>query len=426
MWTDNQKSFSEYAIAGVETDWDYAGVYLVDAITIGITQWYAYNAKRLLDRLRDEVPNSYAKVSQRIRDAVENHAESESSFWESFYLTNDDAQSWKDAVQVEGNTACQDKQYMIDAFEGDNCYYAILERWGVNMNNVKPAIMWMAQYHQSPKSMLRVLRNIGGDRSLEDVRDGMLNDSIFSNYPNRINRLYDMLSEWDGESAPPDFGQSSVTVGENPDTSMQLASAIKYIQALNNQDLLVVGTMNTGSKLICRNNGHGMWIPIRNTNAPNAPSGGGYVGEGDPADFPAMRQLWIDNAEKWSYSQAAGRLNPPQSGYSDCSACIWWAANAATNNKYNWLGTSTHTMLTTTKQVNDAVNADFSINADKLQPGDLIIMGGNGRSQHVDWYFGEGVVWSAGSAPLPHHRSDDVSSYLKGSSYGWVGVYRFL
>ena len=81
MWTDNQKSFSEYAIAGVETDWDYAGVYLVDAITIGITQWYAYNAKRLLDRLRDEVPDSYAKVSQRIRDAVENHAESESSFW---------------------------------------------------------------------------------------------------------------------------------------------------------------------------------------------------------------------------------------------------------------------------------------------------------------------------------------------------------
>lgn len=425
-WTEEQKSFSEYAIATVETGCDYAGVYLVDAITVGITQWYAYNARRLLGKLKADVPASYDKLTDRIKEAVDGHAEDESSFWTSFYLTNEDAESWKAAVQVEGNTACQDEQYFLDAFgdDGEGGYYGTIRDWGVNVDNVKSAIMWMAQYHQSPQSMLRVLQGIGGNRSLEDVRDAMLNDRIFSSYPNRINELYRVLSEWDGVSAPPDFGQSSVDIGNNPDTGDQIASAIKYIRVVNNQDLAIYGNMGTGSVLLCHYQGNGTWLPVRNASAPNAPSTGGG-GSGDPADFAAMKKLWTDNERAWSYSQAAGRLNPPQSGYSDCSACIWWAANAATDNKYEWLGTSTYTMLTTATEVEGAVNSNHSLNLDKMQAGDLIIMEHSSGSQHVDWYFGGTDVWSAGSSPLPKQRSTDAANYLVGRE-NWVKVMRFL
>lgn len=423
-WTENQRYFAEYAIASVESDCDYAACYMVDPITIGITQWYAYNACRLLRRIKNELPASYDMLSSRLKDAVTQHGEEDTGFWTSFYLRNADAQSWKDAVQIQGNTALQDQQFMDDAFNDEGCYYNTLERWGINMGNVRPGIMWMAQYHQSPASTLRVLGQIGGDRTLEDVRDGMLNDRVFNQYSNRINELYDILSAWDSESPPPDFGQSSTEVSQDP-TYGSVQRDVKFIRSMNNQDLMVFGNMNTGDRLLCHYNGNGLWLPVRNGNAPNAPSGSSK-GEGDPADFPAMRAIWEQFERQFDYGQGPGRLNPENSGYSDCSACIWWAANKATNNKYTWLGTTTATMVTSTDFIEGAVNADKSINADRLQPGDLIIMGFGSSTSHVDWYFGNGVVWSAGSAPLPHHRSDNVSNYLTGTTYDWAGVYRFL
>ena len=420
-WTDNQKMFAEYVIGTVESNLDYAAVNLSDAITLGITQWWGYNAARLLEKLKAEQPANFDQLSDRIKTAVNDHPSSDTGFWPYFYCTNDDAQSWKDAAQADENHAVQDALFHSDMFD-DGGTLDVLYNWGVTITNVKSAIFYMSAYHQRPQSCLNVIRNIGGNRSLEDILNAILSEPILGVYKNRYNQVYDLLSAWDGTSAPPDFGQSSDIVGKNPNTDGNLASSVGYLELINGQDMIIRGAMGTGNDLLCRYNGNYTWYPVRNATAPGYPStGGGHPG--DPADFPAMRKLWEDNASAWQYAQAAGRLNPPQSGYSDCSACVWWAANAATDNKYSWLGTSTYTMLTTCPEVFHSDSG--AIDVSQLVPGDLILMNWNNGIQHVDWYWGDNVAWGAGSAPLPKLVTEDVANYYTGAVQ-WISVHRFL
>lgn len=424
-WSNAQQFFCEYTIGTVESRCDYAAVNLNDAITLGITQWWGYNAARLLVAIREQTPDSYAKLSQRIRDASETYSTEDANFWPNFYLTNDDGASFQTCAAEGAVHAVQDKLFLSDVFgEGNNLDR--LQSVGVDGSRVKECIFLLAAYHQYPKSCFDIIRNIGGNRSLEDYLNAALNDGVLYKYSNRYNEIYQILSAWDGTSAPPDFGQSSEGLPENPDTNVGVASSVAYVEMINNQDIVIHGAMGSGESLICYYNGNNTWTPVRNASAPDYPSTGGG-GAGAPEDFVAMKQLWEDNAEKWGYMQGPGRLDPPTYGYSDCSACIWWAANAATDNKYDWLGTSTYSQLTTTERIYSS--PDGSIPLDILKPGDLFLMAypgwDGGDVQHVDWYWGDGVAWGAGSAPLPRLVTNDVTTYYK-NNVNWLHVHRFL
>ena len=73
---------------------------------------------------------------------------------------------------------------------------------------------------------------------------------------------------------------------------------------------------------------------------------------------------------------------------------------------------------------------DGYIPLDVLRPGDVIILDYNddGRTDHVDWYFGNGVVWGAGNAPLPHKMGDDVTTLYQNywTKVSRLWVCRFL
>lgn len=425
-WSANQKLYGEYVVASVETNLDYGGTYLVDAITIGITQWWAYHACRLMEKLKAEHPDNFNLLTDRLKNAVNSHPSSNTSYWESFYMTKEDSNSWKTAAKDSKNRAIQDALWNQDAY-GDGGYTDTLAKWGVNVSNVKSCIFYLSIYHQSPRSCLQIIRTIGGDRSISDIRAAALNHSVVGKYKNRQNTVYDLLNKWDGSSAPPNFGQSS-NPDENPggdsNTDESLASSVSYVEARGN----IIYLHGASEGIVpCYPTSGGYWIPALNGNAPNYPStdggnSGGATGTSD--DFSKMKKLWEDNNRKWSYSQASGRLNPPQSGYSDCSACIWWAANAATNNKYKWLGTSTYTMLTTAKSI--FTNTTGELDTSKMKAGDLIVMKWKKGSQHVDWYWGNGEVWGAGSSPLPKKVSaQNAKTYLKGR-VDWVNVMRFI
>lgn len=148
---------------------------------------------------------------------------------------------------------------------------------------------------------------------------------------------------------------------------------------------------------------------------------------GGSAKFSAMRSLWESHKNQWSYGNSDnGRLTPESSGFSDCSACVWWAANKI-DPSYSWLGTRTYSMLTTARHIIDVTSPCY-LDTSKMEPGDLIIMAHQSGVRHVDWYFGDGVAWGAGCAPLPHFVTDDVAHlYASGSYYQrWVSVCRFL
>lgn len=437
-WTDAQKLYCMYVIGEVESGWDWASVNTGDPITVGMMQWYGSRAAALCARLKTDAADSWAKLSDRIRSAVEAMG---STDWDRFWLTNEDAQSWADAAQLDDNHKVQQTQFMED-LDG---YLDTLGYWGVNTDNVKNTIMLISAYHQSPAACLRVIRNIGGDRDISATRDAILGDRTLGNYQRRYNTVYGRLASWDGTSAPPDFGQvdTGTVPSETPSSDVEadeLQSTVAYVEAAGN-DLVIHGAMSSTSKLLCRSTGRGIWIPVAST-IPEQPSTGGSdspgttpPATGEPADWPACKALWEENEGKWSYSNAAGRTNPPASGYSDCSACIWWAVNAATNNKYDWMGTRSYTMRDTATLIRK-FDPDEVLDTSDMRAGDLIIMTygpgssiGNGLG-HVDWYWGNGTIWSAGYAPLPHHETDDVSTYYKSHNYKWkisdIGIYRFL
>ena len=417
-WTSAQQQYCEYVICTVESGCDYAAVNMNDPITLGIGQFYAYNAAALMERLRDEAAESYAKLSSRLQDAVSNHpSTTDATWWTGFYLYNDDADSWVASAQDAENHAVQDEFFMNWVF-GAGGAFDTLANWGMTTDNVKQTIFMLSVYHQAPASANQILANIGGGRSLDDYLNATLNTWPVSGYSNRYNRVYNLLNEWDGTSNPPDFGQSDYAPGNNPNTNGQESSSIGRIEQVGN-DLMVYGVMGTGMRLLCRNTGNGVWVPVRNATAPNYPgTGGGSSTGGGSEEFLAMKALWESVENQFQYAQAAGRLEPDVSGFTDCSACIWWAANKVTNNKYEWLGTSTYTMRTTATKVCDGIQRDL------MKPGDLILMYTNGGGEHVGWYWGDGVAWGAGSAPCPHVEADPVENY---NSWGTgLMIYRFL
>lgn len=414
-WTKEQQQFCEYTICTVESNCDYAAVNMNDPITLGIGQFYAYNAAALMERLRDNASASYDKLSGRLKDAVANHpADTDAAWWTGFYLYQDDADSWVASAQDQENHAVQD-QFFLDWVFGSGGAFDSLAGWGMSTDNVKQTIFMLSVYHQAPASANQILANIGGSRSLDDYLNATLNTWPVSGYSNRYNRVYQLLNEWDGTSAPPDFGQSDFTPGTNPDTNGQTKPSISRLEQVGN-DLIVYGAMGQGTRLVCHNTGNGVWLPVRNATAPTYPgTSGGGTGGGGSDEFEAMRAIWEQNEGAFNYAQAAGRLEPDVSGFTDCSACIWWAANKATNGKYSWLGTSTWTMRDTATKICDGIQRDL------MQPGDLILMT---NPEHVGWYWGNGVAWGAGAAPCPKVEADPVENY-----YSWgsnLEIYRFI
>lgn len=438
-FTDNQKMFAYYVIAAVESDFDYGCCNTADAITVGIAQWWGYHAKRLMKKMQTEAPDAFALLSKNNQSMADKMSDDD---WTRYFLTTTDVAGWQAAAKLDSCKKCQDELFIADAFgpgamsNGDANYTDALAQWGVSDSDVKTWIYWMSIYHQTPARCLRGLQSIG-QSDIDSIFRWTQSDAVLSLYYNREKEVYDLLNGWDGESAPPDFGQviDTPSIGD-PGCAIEgssLQDQISYVECAGN-DLIIHGKAMRTDKLLCHNTGRGIWLPWSGTNTPNP--GGGSTAEGDapaaspddPADFPAMRQLWYDNENKWQYSQGAGRLDPPSSGYSDCGGCIYWAANAATNNKYSWIGSWTMAMRDNMHHVYETT--DGYIPLDVLRPGDVIILDYNddGRTDHVDWYFGNGVVWGAGNAPLPHKMGDDVTTLYQNywTKVSRLWVCRFL
>ena len=155
-WTKEQQQFCEYTICTVESGCDYAAVNMNDPITLGIGQFYAYNAAALMERLRDNASASFDKLSSRLKDAVTNHpSDTDATWWTGFYLYQDDADSWVDSAQDMENHAVQD-QFFLDWVFGPGGAFDTLAGWGMSTDNVKQTIFMLSVYHQAPatKSLL--------------------------------------------------------------------------------------------------------------------------------------------------------------------------------------------------------------------------------------------------------------------------------
>lgn len=435
--TDNQKMYAMYVIGEVESNWNWASVNYSDPITLGMMQWYGTRAAALLNRCKNEDPVGYAMLAASLRSSVDS-VPATSGSWNGRYLTRDEGNSWAAIAMRPENHSIQQNQFIQDDIPA---YISVLTSWGITEDNVKTMIFCMSMYHQGPKYCGQVVATVGNS-DLDTMWRTCLNNSVLGRYKNRYNTVHSRLAAWDGNSAPPDFGQTSGSsgggtqpggdAGSNGGTVVK-QSGIKSIR-LDGDHLIIYGD-NFPKGLLAVHNVGREWIPSKSSTDAPQPGGTGTPGGGNdggnsptPSDeIGRMFALWKQNEKKWRYGQGAGRLNPPQSGYSDCSGCIWWAINSINPEKAKSIGTWTGTMATNGQEIARGTDC-ATLPLDKMLPGDIILLewdnvnyAFNDGNSHVEWYTGNNNTWGAGSGPLPH----DSGAATNIGHHGWptLGCY---
>lgn len=413
--------YAMYVIGEVESNWDWTSVNYNDPITIGMMQWYGTRAAALLNRVKDEMPAAYVQLASSLRSDLESHVAS-AGYWDTRYLTKAEGNSIITVFKEEQNHVIQENQAIAD-FEG---YIATLEGWGMSQSYPKPLIFAMSMYHQSPASAGQVIATAGGSADLDRIYGVCMNHGVLGQYRNRYNTVYQRLKDWDGESNPPDFGQSGdvdTTPGGNTPGISTEKSKLGYI--IQNGDTLILYGRDEYAKGVIFYPASGqVWINGYNANGTDI--GGGNEGGGSESGSEAQNAIcelyrtWLD---RFAYSQGAGRLDPISSGYGDCSSTVWFAYQQVAGID---VGTWTGAMAGKGTKIASGYSGD-NLPIEDMEPADLVLImwnGWNGSFDHVELYMGNNELWGHGGPDYgPDQTTTDARNYPRYMYYWEVRRY---
>lgn len=413
--------YAMYAIGEVESNWNWTAVNYNDPITIGMMQWYGTRAAALLNRVKNEMPTAYGQLAASLRSDIESH-DAGSTWWTSRYLNRDEGNSIISVFQEEENHVIQENQAISD-FEG---YISTLEGWGMSQSCPKPLIFAMSMYHQSPASAGQVVATAGGSADLDRIYTVCMNHGVLGQYRNRYNTVYQRLLDWDGESEPPDFGQSgnidTTPGGNNPGISTE-ESKLGYIIQRGNL-LILYGKDEYAKGVTFYPAGAQKWINGFNANGTDIEGGneGGGSETGSEAQN-AICDLYHSWENKFAYSQGAGRLDPISSGYGDCSSTVWFAYQKVASID---VGTWTGAMAGKGNKIASGYSGD-NLPIEDMQPADLVLImwnGYNGSFDHVELYMGNNELWGHGGPDYgPNQATSDARNYPRYMYYWEVRRY---
>ena len=413
--------YAMYVIGEVESNWNWTAVNYNDPITIGMMQWYGTRAAALLNRVKNEMPTAYGQLAASLRSDIESH-DAGSAWWTSRYLNRDEGNSIITVFQDEENHVIQENQAIAD-FEG---YITTLENWGMSKSYPKPLIFAMSMYHQSPASAGQVIATAGGSADLDRIYTVCMNHGVLGQYRNRYNTVCQRLKDWDGESNPPDFGQSGdvdTTPGGNEPGIDTQASKLGYI--IQNGDTLILYGKDEYEKGVIFYPASGqVWINGYNANGTDI--GGGNEGGGSESGSEAQNAIcelyrsWLD---RFAYSQGAGRLDPISSGYGDCSSTVWFAYQQVAGID---VGTWTGAMAGTGTKIARGYSGD-NLPIEDMEPADLVLImwnGWNSSFDHVELYMGNNELWGHGGPDYgPDQTTTDARNYPRYMYYWEVRRY---
>lgn len=383
---DNASYYAMYVIGTVESNCDWGACNYVDAITMGIMQWYGNRARNLLERGRTADPDgwmAFAAAAPTLARQVQDNTIN----WTSRYLSTAEGDAWKAWARRNENHAFQEAQWKAD-WDG---YQATMDGYGFPSKNVKERIMWACAYHQSPAQAQRVLASCSATATLELIYTTILADGVLGQYRSRYTSAYNLLTTWDGTSAPPDFGQTSepseTPGGDHPVIDGKPGST-SWIQL-------------QGDNLVCYD-GESIAFFVKSSaqtwihrfTASTKPSGGqtgGGSSSGSGNEDAARVVEWLrSRIGKYAYSQGAGRLNPDSSGYGDCSSVCWRAYQDVLGID---VGTWTGQMAGKGTRVCGSSDTSISDAIAKAQAADLLLLDWGVYTQawdHVEMFAGDG------------------------------------
>lgn len=413
--------YAMYVIGEVESSWNWTAVNYHDPITIGMMQWYGTRAAALLNRIRDEMPTAYGQLASSLRSGIDAHPSGD-NWWNTRYLTREEGNSIISVFQDERNHVIQENQAISD-FEG---YIGTLESWGMNQGNPKPLIFAMSMYHQNPTYAGQVIATAGGSADLERIYTVCMNHGVFGQYRNRYNNVHDRLVAWDGESNPPDFGQSgdvdTTPGGNNPGIGTE-ESKLGYIIQRGNL-LILYGRDKYAKGVTFYPAGTQKWINGYNANGTDIEGGNGGGGSETGSEAQnAICDLYRSWENRFAYSQGAGRLDPVNSGYGDCSSTVWFAYQQVAGID---VGTWTGAMAGKGTKIASGYSGD-GLPIGDMQPADLVLIMWNGYNSsfdHVELYMGNNELWGHGGPDNgPNQTTADAGNYPRYMYYWEVRRY---
>lgn len=318
---DNNALFAMYVLGTVESNCDWGACNYVDAITMGMMQWYGTRARDLLERGRTADPDGWAAFATAA-PMLARQVQANAIDWTTRYLSTAEGNAWKAWAQRDENHVFQEAQWEADW----NGYQSTMDGHGFPTGNVKERIMWACAYHQSPVQARRVLASCSATATLELMYTTILADRVLGQYRNRYATAYGLLKTWDGTSAPPDFGQASKPSdrpgGDRPGIDGKPGSTA-WIQLQGDNLIYHSGD---GTAFFVKGSAQTWVYRTSESTEPSGGQTGGGSSSGSGSEDAARVVAWLRaRIGRYAYSQGAGRLDPDSSGYGDCSSVCWRA-----------------------------------------------------------------------------------------------------
>ena len=422
-------------IGTIESELTWNHVDFSSPLRIGVAGWKSSMAASLLENLPQE---DKSNLSQSLLDDLSNHQVTD-PFWESRYITLEEGNS---IITALGSSSAESyERTFFNTMLSD--YANVMASWGCNPDGTlaerKTFVFLVTVYHLNIAIAGSICSAIGTGTTTQAIYDAIMNIPEISTVRD-WSRVKAAIDAWDG-GINPITGENEdpwIDPGSPGDDSTIITQVQSQIQKIGmiGQQLIIYGKDNPNG-VVCFRETNNFWIPSSNTAAPPTPTPidpPSPVTPGTQSDFQAMRQLWYDHEGEWSYGNGAGRLDPESSGFTDCSACVWWAVNKIRPDLAASLGNfTTPQSRAGTLIIEGQLTSSTTVDPSILQEGDIILVSKSGNysangDSHVEWYFGNGIVWGAGYAPLPHFSSSSVDEYLQAvsSKYSTFMIRRFL
>ena len=378
----NQSLYAMYVIGTVESNCNWTAVNYRDPITLGMMQWYGPRAANLIRVCSHADADGYASFKAAAPELA-GQAETDSIDFTTRYVTQAEGNAWVAWAQRTGNHQGQQQVWESDF----NDYQGVCDRYGFPAGNMRERVFFMSMYHQSPVSALRVLGSVSATATLDVWHGAALNDGVLGAYPNRYNTVYNLLRDWDGQSAPPDFGQSGdigTTPGGNPPTVSGSTDSTAWAEV--RQDTIYV---HDGSKV--RTFYHTTaqnWIEKQTAGTPV--DTGHQTGAGSSTGSGSTSKVveWVtQRIGKYAYSQGPGRLDPESTGYTDCSG-LWWRAymDVTGVDVGTWTGLMAGRGTLIASNLYEGIGTAIA----KVKAGDLLLLGDRPNFRHVEGFTDDG------------------------------------
>lgn len=403
------------AICYPESSMDYGAINYDYPITIGSAQWYGSRAGAILRRMKKENSGEWKGVPSSFDKDLDAHGDND-EWWTTRYLTREEGEALRPVMRK--NVKIQNDQTIKDLDE----YINLVKGYGWDINkHTEALLLWFSAYHQIGRNALPILSSVPVGASIDQMFNAIVAHRVAGQYRSRYEKCRDIIKNKDTEGV--EGGVEGGSTSGGGDGTQEATGMLKYARIVGSQ--LFVTTRN-GTAV-------GMPTPLTNmwTFKSSDPAAGGSGGSasgatGTVAGGSELQQKvakWmLDRVGKFAYSQSPGRLDPDNTGYSDCSGTVWRAYHDVANIDIGTGGTG-EIMYTGSEALRGAGPMSDAQVA-QLKPGDLIVMMWNAGFRHVEMSTGgAGHVGHGGPGNGPI-VSPNIASYV--SNTAWWTVRRYI